>query len=127
MEMTKVASTRRAAMSENVSMGRLAGNHSMNPAPKMQRSLSMKSILVGFLAVAALSGCGVGMDDPEGQQAATGQTTAQLMGTNSDNTASAQAEMRGPQGQDPRTMLPQDPIPVLVGSPLPAGTPRPGK
>ncbi|GEM_PF-3196982 len=73
----------------------------------------MKSIIVGMLAVVALtvSGCGVGMDDVEGEQAANGTQVAALL--SADNTRSAQAEMRGQTNNDPRVQLPQDPIPVF--------------
>lgn len=114
METTKAASTRRAAMSENT-------------APKMQRVNRMKSMIVGLLAVVALTGCGVGMDDPEGQEALSGSTAAPIMAASGDNAAGGQAELRGPVGQDPRTALPQDPIPVYEGRSVPPSTPRPGK
>ena len=87
----------------------------------------MKSILVGLLAVFALTGCGVGMDDVEGQQAASGKTTSQLMATASDNSVSAQGEMRGPINQDPRVLLPQDPIPDYQGKTTGPAGPRPTK
>lgn len=92
----------------------------------LQRGMGMKSILVGFVAAVALSGCGVGMDDPEGTEAATGQNTVGLVAT-TENTATAQADFRGPNGQDPRTALPQDPIPVYVGQSVPSAPGRPGK
>lgn len=91
----------------------------------LQRGTRMKSILVGFVAAVVLSGCGVGVDDPEGLEASTGTTSVALMG-NGDNTTTAQAEFRNGTGGDPRIELPQDPIPVYVGNVAP--TPgRPGR
>ena len=87
----------------------------------------MRSILVGFVGAVALTGCGVGMDDPEGELAATGSASTALMAASVENTASAQAEFRNPTGQDPRTMLPQDPIPVLVGDSVRGGGGGAGK
>ena len=106
-------------MSENTVM--------MNTAPTLQRVMRMKSILVGLLAVFALTGCGVGMDDIEGQQAAPSKTTSQLKAATSDNSVSAQGEMRAPINQDPRVLLPQDPIPDYQGMPTGPAAPRPTK
>jgi hypothetical protein len=44
-------------------------------APGLQKGVTMKALGVLILAVVALSGCGVGADDPEGQ-AAAGQVPA---------------------------------------------------
>jgi hypothetical protein len=87
----------------------------------------MKSIFVGLLAVVALTGCGVGMDDVEGEQAVSGQTATELVAVSSDNSASAQSAMRGPINQDPRIQLPQDPIPVYEGKTTGPAGPRPSK
>ena len=87
----------------------------------------MKSIFVGLLAVFALTGCGVGMNDPEGDQAVAGKAAQQVMAASSDNSVSAQGEMRGPINTDPRVQLPQDPIPVYEGKTSGAGGPRPTK
>lgn len=89
----------------------------------MQRGLTMKSMIVGMLAAVALmaSGCGVGMDDLEGEQAANGTSTAALL--NADNTRSAQGEMRGQANGDPRVQLPQDPIPVFEARTVGSGRP----
>ena len=84
----------------------------------------MKSIVVGLLAVFALTGCGVGMDDLEGEQAATRVSKAELMSGTGDNSTTAQGEMRGPVNGDPRVALPQDPIPVYVGNPAGPAGPR---
>ncbi len=119
MEMTKVAWTRTAPMSEITEM--------KNPAPRLQRGPRMKSIFVGLLAVFALTGCGVGMDDPEGEQAASRKTATELMAASSDNSRSAQGEMRGPVNGDPRVQLPQDPIPVYEGKTSGPAGPRPSK
>jgi hypothetical protein len=83
----------------------------------------MKSLIVGFLAVAALSGCGVGVDDPEGQQAGqapVAQTqTAALLG----NTAAPQPDFIKTGGVDPHNALPQDPIPLFEGKVVPGQPP----
>lgn len=117
MAMKTAALTRTARMSEMITM--------KTAAPTLQRVLGMKSILVGLLAALALSGCGVGMDDLEGQEAASGRSAASIMATSGDNTASGQGERRGP--MDPRTALPQDPIPVFEGRSVAPSTPRSGK
>ena len=84
----------------------------------------MKAMIVGLLAVAALSGCGVGLDDPEGQQAAAGSTrSAALMNTPNNPSADQPDLVKGP-GLNPHIALPQDPIPlfdakVAPGQPVP--------
>ena len=116
MGMRKAALTRTAQMSETTVM--------KNTAPRLQRVPSMKSIVVGLLAVFTLSGCGVGMDEPEGEQAAAGVSKVELMSASGDNSTTAQGEMRGPLNGDPRVGLPQDPIPVYVGNPAGPAGPR---
>lgn len=111
METTKAARMRTAPMSEIFS------------APTLQRGPSMKSILVGLLAVFALSGCGVGVDYADTQEAPA-STSARDLTANSTGT---QTELHGPINQDPRTALPQDPIPVYTGSTIPTGGGRPTK
>ena len=96
-----------------------------NAAPTLHWAGTMKSIIVGLLAVSALTGCGVGMDDPEGQQVVSGSTTSALRPAAQDNAAGAQVELRAPVGQDPRTWLPQDPIPTSEARTYPTQPPRP--
>ena len=96
-------------------------------APTLQRASGMKSIIVGFLAVMALTGCGVGMDELEGEQVGSSRSSAGLMSAMMDNSTSAQAELRPPGSVDPRVALPQDPIPVFEGKSLPPVAPRPTK
>lgn len=84
----------------------------------------MKSLLVGLLAVFALSGCGVGMDDPEGEQAALGSTTQAVLTASGDNSLATQTEIRGPITQDPLVALPQDPIPDYEGKAVRPVLPR---
>jgi hypothetical protein len=119
MGMTKAALTRKAPMSEIIVM--------KNTAPRLQRVPSMKSIFVGLLAVFALTGCGVGMDGLEGDQASSDVSVEQPLAASSDNSTSSQTEMRGPINQDPRVQLPQDPIPVFEAKTAGTGTPRPTK
>ena len=111
----KAAWMRTAAMSE---ISRLK-----NSAPTLQRAPRMKSILVGFVAVFALTGCGVGMDDVEGEDAATATASRDL----ASNSTGSQTELRGPIGGDPLVALPQDPIPVYTGSTIASGAGRPTK
>jgi hypothetical protein len=72
----------------------------------------MKSIVVGLLAAFALTGCGVGVDELEGEVEATAQVNRQLMDSTG-HFVGAQAEMR--MNGDPWVALPQDPIPVYEG------------
>ncbi len=102
-------------------------SENMSAAPTLQRVLSMKSIIVGLLAVFALTGCGVGMDDPEAQQAATGKTTAQLVADREDNAAAGQAELRRPVNQAPAPALPQDPIPIYNSKTIHGAEPLPAR
>ncbi len=80
-----------------------------NTASRLQKGCTMKAMIVGLLAVAALSGCGVGLDDPQGQQAVGSTTSAALM----NNPAPGQPDLVKGTGYDPRTALPQDPIPLF--------------
>ncbi|MBS1150454.1 MAG: hypothetical protein H6Q89_2152 [Myxococcaceae bacterium] len=98
-----------------------------NTAPTLQRVPGMKSIFVGLLAVFALTGCGVGMDDLEGEQAAAGQTADAVMAASTDNSVSAQGEILGPVHKEPLVALPQDPIPVFEGKRTGTNVPRPAK
>ena len=79
-----------------------------NTAPTLQRVLSMKAMIVGLLAVVALGGCGVGLDDPEGRQAVSGSTSAALM---SNKAPPEQPDLV--KGGSGTTALPQDPIPLF--------------
>ena len=79
-----------------------------NSALRLQRVSTMKSTIVGLLAVVTLAGCGVGMDDPEGQQAAAGSSQATLLV----KTPSDQPELVKRLTTDPQA-LPQDPIPLF--------------
>ena len=94
-----------------------------NTASRLQRGSTMKAMIVGLLAVAALTGCGVGLNDPEGQQA-VGSTTAAALMNNPNNPTGNQPDLVKGTGPDPRTALPQDPIPlfdakVAPGQPVP--------
>jgi hypothetical protein len=108
----KVAETRSWAMSERAAASRL------------QKGTVMKWTLVGFLAVAALSGCGVGVDDAEGQEAAALSQSAPLL---QDKPSNGQGDYFG--ALTCTTCLPQDPIPNFdsksvggaPGTPLPEG------
>lgn len=88
--------------------------------------------IVGFVAVVALAGCGVGADESYAElgagqsaqaleQAAPGSATddgAPSAGTQPPETTSPTP------GKDPGTVaLPQDPIPVFVGQPMPQPIP----
>ena len=79
----------------------------------------MKAILVGLLAVVALGGCGVGVEDPEGQQAATGTSQVALI----NNPVTGQPELVRVGGVDPHNALPQDPIPLFEGKTNPGNPP----
>jgi uncharacterized lipoprotein len=87
----------------------------------------MKATIVGFLAVLALSGCGVGVDDPEGEQAIA-QSSAGLMLV---KTVAPPPEFVTAPRAGPRTALPQDPTPMSQGKPIAPGSnepdPRPTK
>ncbi len=110
------------AMSESLAM-----NHT---ALKLQLLAIMKSILVGFLAVAMLGGCGVGADDLEGAQAASGHIAQELTSGppappgRPGNSTGAQGEKRSPVIV---VGLPQDPIPVFEGKTAGSGPPIPPK
>lgn len=91
-----------------------------NTALRLQGVLIMKSTIVGLLAVVALGGCGVGLDDPEGQQAVAGSTSAALI----TKPAPDQPELLKPRATDPHA-LPQDPIPLFEGKLGPGGNPPP--
>lgn len=90
-----------------------------NQASSLQHFPGMRRFAVAILSAVALWGCGVGVDDPEGQ-AAAGPTTA----------ASAQALTSAQEGEnkgsvtavDASPRLPQDPIPIK-----PAGRPDPSQ
>lgn len=117
MGMTKAAWMRTAPMSEISEMKK-------NTAPTLQRVPGMKSIFVGLLAVFALTGCGVGMDELEGEQDATKRTAHELMGESADKPMSVQGEIRGPLVRDALNGLPQDPVPDLEGKPSGPAGPR---
>ena len=125
MGMMKAAQMRMAPMSDSTVM-----NYT---APRLQRVPRMKLICVGLLAVVALTGCGVGMDDPEGAQAALGASAALMMGEgsmmndSSDKPTPGQREVVGVVKGDPRVALPQDPIPVYESKVIAPSTVRPPK
>jgi hypothetical protein len=77
-------------------------------------SMRMRSITVGLLAMLGLSACGVGVDDPEGQQAVG--TTQQAVYIAPDGTVlsyqgQTTATPTSP-GNGGQNELPQDPVPV---------------
>jgi hypothetical protein len=88
---------------------------------------SMKSI-VGIVALSlALVGCGVGVDDPEGAQAAGVHTQAVTAAASSNATVSGSTAVT----TAGTTAAPQDPIPAFnpspaVGVPLAGGSLAPG-
>ena len=110
MGMTKVL-TGTTAMSETTMK---------NTASSLQRVLGMKAMIVGLLAGVALAGCGVGLNDAEGQQAVAGSSAAALL----NNPSEGQPDLVRGAGPDPRTALPQDPIPLFNSKQGP-GTPPP--
>jgi hypothetical protein len=80
--------------------------------------MNLKRWIVGLLAAGALSGCGVGLDDPEGQAAAGKQGVVQSKGngptspqstskTGAETSTSGTVNMGDP-------YLPQDPVPLYV-------------
>jgi hypothetical protein len=94
-------------------------------APRLQYGkevMNLKRWIVGLLAVVALGGCGVGVDDPEGQQAAgkTGQGLTPGKGGNvtaqsaSHTSAEMGATTNNSMGNDGTTYLPQDPVPLFI-------------
>lgn len=91
-------------------------------ASRLQSLRGMKSSTVAMLAALFLAGCGVGVDDPEGQQAAAGYgVMAQgLMSTGSSNdfgtTGTPTLQKLGSgtvSAVDGTRALPQDPVPIL--------------
>lgn len=88
----------------------------------LQRVLTMKSTLVGLLAVVALTGCGVGLDDPEGADAVTGKSAAAMISEKADKSTGSQGDFSQRPGMVPHTALPQDPIPLFDAKPMNGGT-----
>ena len=94
----------------------------MLSASSLQKGLSMKTAFVGMLAAMAVSGCGVGVGeqlDEHGNGIATEQsalTATQTVPGLPDSSTNPK-----PSGQhDPGTVaLPQDPIPMFEGKPMP--------
>src|SRR6185295_1433360 len=83
-------------------------------APLLQKGLSVmriKLFTVGMLAMLGLGACGVGVDDPQGQLAATGQAQ-QALGLDGQPVGPIEATP----GQNPMSpgwsSLPQDPVPI---------------
>ena len=123
-----------------------------NKASGLQSPSRMRLATVGILAALALAGCGVGVDDPEGQAAANlagYSSTAQGL-TQADSQAPAApafalvAQPGAQAGENPDSKgafdrnpvgLPQDPVPLHGGQGRPVGPgvppvdgdPRPGK
>ena len=96
---------------------------SVSVAPRLQYGkevMNLKRWIVGLLAVVALGGCGVGVDDPEGQQAAgkTGQGLTpgkgNLAAQASTQTAAESGQTTNTMGDDGTNYLPQDPVPLYV-------------
>jgi len=92
-------------------------------APRLQYGkevMNLKRWIVGLLAVVALGGCGVGVDDPEGQQAAgkTGQGLTPGKGNvaaqTSTQTAAESGQTTNTMGDDGTNYLPQDPVPLFI-------------
>ncbi len=80
--------------------------------------MTLKRWIVGLLAVGALSGCGVGVDDPEGQAAAGKQGVTQTQGTGTQASSKASATNNAAESSSPTVnmgdpYLPQDPVPLL--------------
>jgi hypothetical protein len=80
--------------------------------------MNLKRWIVGLLAVGALSGCGVGMDDPEGQAAAGKQGVVQSKNGNPTNPQSSSKTSAETSSTPTVNMgdpaLPQDPVPLYV-------------
>jgi hypothetical protein len=79
--------------------------------------MNLKRWIVGLLAVGALSGCGVGLDDPEGQAAAGKQGVVQTK-TGTPTTPQSTSKTGAEQSVGTVNMgdpyLPQDPVPLYV-------------
>jgi hypothetical protein len=93
--------------------------------------LGMKRFAVAILAMAALSGCGVGADeywDGEKLVSRSSQALEQNPDTAPELPSAGGAQAPGPTApsgtRDPSTVaLPQDPIPVFEGKPVPGAPP----
>jgi len=80
--------------------------------------MNLKRWIVGLLAVGALSGCGVGVDDPEGQAAIGQQGVVQTNKPNTPNPRSSSSTSAETSTSPTVNMgdpyLPQDPVPLFV-------------
>lgn len=78
-------------------------------APVLQKGLGMKALGVLILSVVALSGCGVGADEPEGQPGPGTAATSQAMVVGSEW---VQGRGNAPELKNDPVSLPFDPVPV---------------
>ena len=100
-------------------------------ASRLHMVLGMKGFAVAILAMVALFGCGVGADeywDGEKLVSRSGQALEQNPDTAPELPNPGGAQAPGPAApsgtRDPSTVaLPQDPIPVFEGKPVPGAPP----
>ena len=78
-------------------------------ASALQKVPGMKVLTVAFLAVASLSACGVGIDDPEGQQAAYGSVQQAIVTGPQGDPGGYSPEFSGPSHDVGHNSLPVDP------------------
>jgi hypothetical protein len=88
-----------------------------NEASQLQKGLHVmriKLFTVGMLAMLALGACGVGVDDPQGQAAATGgaQQAQQALGLDGKPVGPLDEAPGGMPGSPEWSSLPQDPVPI---------------
>lgn len=86
-------------------------------ASQLQKGFSMKSVIVGMLAVAllALSGCGVGVDETLGADGTPVAETHQAVLTGAPGTNNYGPPQPGTGPDVNPVALPQDPIPLFEG------------
>ena len=104
-------------------------------ASGLQMVLGMKRFAVAILAMVVVSGCGVGADEYwDGEKLVSSQSQAMEQNpADAPELPGTAPEAHGPQapgtsgtspGRDPSTVaLPQDPIPVFEGKPVPQTPP----
>lgn len=95
-------------------------------APALQSPPVMRLLVVAFLALALLAGCGLGVEDDAPPPAATGAASQALEELSPAAPAvETLANPRPSTSSDAGTALglPQDPIPVFQGQPLPVPVP----
>ena len=83
-------------------------------ASQLQKGLyvmRIKLLTVGMLAMLALGACGVGVDDPQGQAAATG-VAQQALGLDGQPVGPIDEAPGAPGASPGWTSLPQDPVPI---------------